>query len=72
MEATRRQKIENALVKILTVCTRAFLRTFAIVCAIMCAFCLLYMFKDSMCILGAAGFGFCSWITWGVANDIKD
>ena len=72
MEATRRQKIENTLVKIITVCARAFMRTFAIVCAIMCAFCLLYMFKDSVCVLGAVGFGGCAWVAWGVADEIKE
>lgn len=72
MKATRRQKIENALCKSITVCARAFMRTFAIVCAIMCAFCLLYMFKDSVYILGVAGFGGCAWVAWNVANVLKE
>ena len=72
MEAARRQKIENALCKIITLCARAFMRTFAIVCAIMCAFCLLYMFKDSVCVLGAVGSGGCAWVAWHVANELKE
>lgn len=73
MEATtRRQRIENTLCKIITVCTRAFLRTFAIVCAIMCALCCLYIFKDFVCLFGIIGFGGCAWVAWNVANEIKD
>lgn len=72
MEATRRQKIENALCKIITLCARAFMRTVAIVCAIMCAFCLLYMFKDIAYVLGAVGFGGCAWTAWHVANELKE
>ena len=71
MEATRRQKIEDTLIKIITVAACLFMHAFSIACAIMCIICTIFIFKDTVNLLGAAAFGGVAIMAWQAAKDIR-
>lgn len=72
MEATKQQKINNAICTVIAYATKGFMAIMAALFAIIFVVCLVQIFRDPiMSLVGCVASGFCAFMCWSAMQSVE-